>query len=136
MLCRVGTSNLKVLFNLFFSSFVAFLILFCINSVIPESMAEDSQLSFDQARNKVFHVRKQVEVIERRLEEIKRREIELSEKLRIADKALRKIQVEYEELKNQKGKEISELGEAQKRLKKNRAILKRVREQNESGARD
>ena len=136
MLCRVGTSNLKVLFNLFFSSFLAFLILFCINSVIPESMAEDSQLSFDQARNKVFHVRKQVEVIERRLEEIKRREIELSEKLRIADKALRKIQVEYEELKNQKGKEISELGEAQKRLKKNRAILKRVREQNESGARD
>ena len=136
MLCRVGTSNLKMLFNLFFSSFVAFLILFCINSVIPESMAEDSQLSFDQARNKVFHVRKQVEVIERRLEEIKRRVIELSEKLRIADKALRKIQVEYEELKNQKGKEISELGEAQKRLKKNRAILKRVREQNESGARD
>ena len=136
MLCRVGTSNLKVLFNLFFSSFLAFLILFCINSVIPESMAEDSQLSFDQARNKVFHVRKQVEVIERRLEEIKRREIELSEKLRIADKALRKIQVEYEELKNQKGKEITELGEAQKRLKKNRAILKRVREQNESGARD
>ena len=136
MLCRVGTSNLKVLFNLFFSSFLAFLILFCINSVIPESMAEDSQLSFDQARNKVFHVRKQVEVIERRLEEIKRREIELSEKLRIADKVLRKIQVEYEELKNQKGKEISELGEAQKRLKKNRAILKRVREQNESGARD
>ena len=136
MLCRVGISNLKVLFNLFFSSFLAFLILFCINSVIPESMAEDSQLSFDQARNKVFHVRKQVEVIERRLEEIKRREIELSEKLRIADKALRKIQVEYEELKNQKGKEITELGEAQKRLKKNRAILKRVREQNESGARD